>query len=61
MHQLFQPQLHARFSIPDEFGVVAMIPIGYPLGKFGPLRRRPLDTCTFYDHWGASKATTGSG
>lgn len=40
------PELHARFSIPDDFGVVAMIPIGYPLGKFAAVRRQPLESCT---------------
>jgi nitroreductase len=55
LHQLFQPQLHERFAIPETFGVVAMIPIGYPTGNFGPVRRNPIESCTFYDAWGTTE------
>jgi nitroreductase len=51
MHQLFEPELEARFGIPETFGVVAMIPIGYPVGNFGPVRRKPIDSVTHYNHW----------
>ena len=54
MHQLFQPELHAYFEIPAAYGVVAMIPIGYPMGQFGPVRRRPLTEVAHYDKWGGT-------
>ena len=56
MHQVFEDQLHERFEIPIEYGVVVTIPIGYPLGKFGPVRRKPAENVTYFDRWGDSNA-----
>ena len=52
MHQVFEDELHKRFSIPEEYGVVVTMPIGYPLGKFGPVSRNPARDVTYYDGWG---------
>ena len=52
MHQVFEEELHARFSIPEDYGVVVTIPIGYPLGKFGPVSRKPAREVTYYNGWG---------
>jgi nitroreductase len=52
MHQLFEDELHQRFSIPDDYGVVSLIPIGFPQGKFGPVTRRPAEEVTHFDRWG---------
>jgi len=52
MHQFFEEELHAEFAIPDDYGVVVIIPIGYPLGRFGPLTRRPLSEIAYSDVWG---------
>jgi nitroreductase len=52
MHQMFEEEMCEHFGIPDEFGVVAVIPIGFPKGKFGPVSRRPASEITYYDHWG---------
>ena len=54
LHQMFEAELCERFGIPHTHGVTAMIPIGYPLGRFGPVRRRPLREVTHLDHWGNS-------
>ncbi len=56
MHQVFEDQLHERFEIPIEYGVVVTIPIGYPLGKFGPVRRKPAENVTYFDRWGDPNA-----
>ena len=52
MHQMFEDELHDYFGIPDDFGVVVTIPIGYPMGRFGPVRRAPAADVTYYDRWG---------
>ena len=52
MHQVFEDELHARFEIPDTFGVVVTMPIGYPLGSFGPVRRKPAASKTYYERLG---------
>jgi nitroreductase len=56
MHQVFEEKLLERFAIPDEFGVVASIPIGLPMGRFGPVRRTPAAEKTFFGRWGESDA-----
>ena len=50
MHQLFEDELHEHFGIPDDYGIVALIPIGYPEGNFGPLRRQPVAEATCFEH-----------
>ena len=52
MHQVFEEALCEHFAIPDEYGVVVTIPIGYPMGKFGPIRRKPATNKTHYELWG---------
>ena len=52
VHQMFEAELLAHVAVPDTYGVVAAIPIGYPLGNFGPVRRRPIGTVTHFDRWG---------
>ena len=52
MHQVFEEELHEYFKIPLDYGVVVTIPIGYPMGKFGPVRRIPAEEMTYLDKWG---------
>ena len=56
MHQVFEDELSERFAIPDDYGVVVTIPIGYPLGKFGPVGRKPAEEVTYFDRWGETSA-----
>ncbi len=56
MHQVFEGELMERFEIPVEWGVVVTMPIGFPMGKFGPVRRRPAESVTYFDRWGAGEA-----
>jgi len=52
MHQVFEAELHQRFNIPDSHGVVVTIPIGWPIGNFGTVTRKPAEQCTFHNEWG---------
>ncbi|MEM7080497.1 MAG: nitroreductase family protein [Pseudomonadota bacterium] len=52
MHQVFETELQARFGIPEEYGVVVTMPIGWPLGKFGPVTRKPAAESTHFNFWG---------
>ena len=55
MHQVFEDEMQARFSIPDEYGIVVTLPIGFPMGRFGPVRRKPAEDVTYFDAWGATR------
>ena len=52
MHQVFEAELIEHLGIPDTHGIVAVIPIGYPKGNFGPLTRKPATDATFLERWG---------
>jgi nitroreductase len=56
MHQVFEDELHAHFEIPTDYGVVVTIPIGFPMGNFGPVRRKPASEVTYFDRWGNANA-----
>ena len=51
MHQVFEHDLCNCLSVPKSYGIVAVIPIGYPTGKFGPVGRKDVSELTYYDTW----------
>jgi len=38
-------------NLPENFAAMCLIPVGYPLGKFGPVTRKPLDEVMRFDRW----------
>ena len=52
MHQVFEEELHTYFHIPPDYGVVVTVPIGYPMGNFGTVTRRPAEDVTHIERWG---------
>jgi F420 biosynthesis protein FbiB-like protein len=47
--------IRSEFSLPDDAKPVAVIPVGYPDGeRFGPTTRKPVESVTFWDAWGAT-------
>jgi nitroreductase len=38
-------------NLPDSMAAYALIPVGYPLGKFGPVTRKPLEEILRFDRW----------
>jgi len=39
-------------GVPDRYQIVAMIPLGHPVGTFGRARRRPVEKVTHWNSWG---------
>ncbi|MEM7465626.1 MAG: nitroreductase family protein [Pseudomonadota bacterium] len=56
MHQMFEEEMHDYFEIPRDYGVVAVIPIGFPIGNFGHVTRIPAEHKTHFNRWGQGKA-----
>ena len=54
MHQVFETELIEQLQMPESHGIVAVIPIGYPKGNFGPVTRKPSAELTYFDRWGQS-------
>lgn len=48
----FEPELRDLLGIPDEARPVALIPLGYPDGWFGPTNRNPVESVVHWDAWG---------
>ncbi len=46
-----QDAVRAVLNLPETFAALCLIPVGYPLGKFGPVSRRPLEEIMRFDRW----------
>ena len=51
-HIRCEDEVKAVLELPDDVSTYALMPIGYPEGKFGPLARRPVEEVTYADRWG---------
>ena len=47
-----EDEIKAHFGIPDDVYIGSTIPVGYPMGRFGPLGRKPLDEVLHWERWG---------
>ncbi len=52
IHRFRDAQVKELLGIPPNVETAALIPLGYPLGKFGRPPRRPLGEVAFADRWG---------
>lgn len=41
----------AVLDLPKSMSAYCLIPVGYPLGKFGPVTRKPLSKIMRFDRW----------
>ncbi|MBM4256925.1 MAG: nitroreductase [Deltaproteobacteria bacterium] len=51
-HLLLEKEVNDVLGLPENAETFAILPIGYPMGKFGPVSRQPLKAVTFQDRWG---------
>jgi nitroreductase len=58
LHLRYEAEIKVLLGIPNGFDTYALVPIGYPRDKFGPLRRRPVEEVTYLDAWGTSLPRT---
>jgi nitroreductase len=52
LYLIHEKEAEAAMGIPDDHHSYAILPIGYPLGQFGPVRRAPLRDVVYDDNWG---------
>jgi nitroreductase len=52
-HIRCEDEVKALLGIPEEVATFALMPIGWPLDRFGPLTRRPLAEVAHTDRWGS--------
>jgi nitroreductase len=53
-HIRCEDEVKAVLGLPSDVSTYALMPIGYPQGKFGPLARRPVGEVAYADRWGAA-------
>jgi nitroreductase len=52
LYLLFENDAEAALGLPADTHSYAILPIGYPVGNFGPVARTPLEDVVFADRWG---------
>ena len=41
IHHMFEEELAQHLGVPEDVAIVALLPMGFPHGHFGPVRRNP--------------------
>jgi nitroreductase len=52
IHAFFEEEVKAIIKLPPEVSTFALMPIGYPRDKIGPVRRRPVNEIACLDTYG---------
>jgi nitroreductase len=52
LHLVFEKEAEAALALPPNIHSYALLPVGYPMGRFGPVRRVPLADVVYEDRWG---------
>jgi nitroreductase len=55
IHKLRENEVRDILGIPEDVETFAMIPVGYPLGRWGEPKRRPIEEITYWDSWRAPR------
>ncbi len=51
-HMLFEKEADAALGLPAGVRSYAILPVGYPMGNFGPVGRAALSEVVFAERWG---------
>jgi nitroreductase len=46
-----QDAVRSILNLPETMGALCLIPVGYPMGKFGPVSRKPVEEIVRFDRW----------
>ena len=52
LYLALEKEAEAALGLPPDVHSYALLPIGYPMGRFGPVRRVALSDVVFEDQWG---------
>jgi len=55
VHRQREDEVREVLAIPDDVRTWAMIPLGYPLGRWGEAQRRPVAETTYWDSYGTKR------
>jgi nitroreductase len=52
LHKLHEAEVKQLLGIPEDTETMALIPIGWPKGKFGAASRMPIEKIVYWEQWG---------
>ncbi len=55
LHRDHEADVKELLGIPEGVETMALIPVGWPRGKFGPGQRLPVEKVTYWDNWGETR------
>lgn len=55
LHRQHEDEVRKVLGIPETVDTAALIPVGWPMGRFGEGRRQPVEAVTYWDAWGAKR------
>ncbi|MEU9291920.1 nitroreductase family protein [Streptomyces sp. NPDC048275] len=50
-HLFLEEEWKRELDIPEDMRTFAVVPVGWPVGRFGPVRRRPVADVVHWDRW----------
>ncbi len=50
-HLMLEEEWKAALGIPEDMHTFAAVPVGWPRGNFGPVRRRPVEEVVHRNRW----------
>jgi nitroreductase len=51
LHFRYEAEIDRILGLPEEAATFAMIPVGYPMGRFGPTTRLPVESVIGWEGW----------
>ena len=55
VHRVHQEDVRKLLDIPETVETAALIPVGWPVGKFGSGFRLPVEKVTYWETWGSKR------
>src|SRR5229473_3325022 len=55
IYRMFAKEIDAMLGVPPEYANVALIPMGYPKGRWARPDRKPALAVTFWEKWGVRR------
>ena len=55
VYRTHEAEVKQLLGIPETVETMALVPIGYPAGKFGPTARLPVESVTYWEKWGGTR------
>jgi nitroreductase len=57
-HLLLEHEWKRELGIPRDVSTLAVVPVGWPVGRLGPVTRRPVGEVIHRDRWGGTNERT---